>query len=143
MKRTFHKAIAALSAIFVLAVAIMVPAHHADAAINSATGSNLGNLFVLGSLFGNNDSTGILSNNNGSVDLGNMIVLDQLFGGNTFGSTARSGGLFSNSSNSRGSLGELIILNQLFNNNNTLGLGGGGNNNLGRLFVLDRLFADP
>lgn len=106
----------------------------------ATTANNLGDLFVLSSLFANgNDSTGLL-NNNSNADLGNIFVLDQLFGNGSLTRGTVSG-------SNRSSLGNLIILNQLFNNNNgLLGSGGGllnnGGNNIGSLFVLDRLFSN-
>ena len=121
-----------LLAILIITVSVFGITGIAANPAKALSANDLGDLFILTMLFGKNDSSGIL-NNGGGVDLGNMIIISQLFG---------NGGLLSGSAQNntgKSGLGQLLILNQLFGNSNLFGLSG-TQNNLGRLFVLDRLF---
>src|SRR3989339_1697316 len=104
-------------AALVLVVGIMVvaPITANAAIINSSTG-NLGDLFVLSRLFGDNDT----------ADLGDIFILDQLFSSDKI---VDNGGIIGGSSSS---LGELFVLSRLFGDNDTA--------DLGDIFILDQLF---
>ena len=98
--------------------------------------SNLGDLLILGQLFGD-DSGGILGGGDGDSDLGDLIILGQLFGGNGLGGGTTDGVL-----NGGSGLGDLIILDMLFNDDGggMLGGVGGEDNDLGDLLILQMLF---
>ncbi|MFA5062191.1 MAG: LysM peptidoglycan-binding domain-containing protein [Patescibacteria group bacterium] len=65
------------------------------------TGNNLGNLFVLGRLFGGNQP----------MNLGDYLIMDQLFNNGAYGSIGGSGVVNTGGGTS---LGDMFILDQLF-----------------------------
>lgn len=141
MKNFFTKSAAGIAAVAFAMVGTAVPA--LAAGTTSTTGGvsantlilpalannndfDLGDLFVLDRLFGNDG--GIFTGGN-NTSLGDLFILDQLFNGNGgFG-----GGIF-NGNDSNTSLGDLFIFDQLFGDSGDVGFGD--------LFVLDRLFGD-
>ncbi|MFA6422019.1 MAG: hypothetical protein WCV92_01300 [Candidatus Buchananbacteria bacterium] len=102
--------------------------------------SSLGNLLILDSIFGGNNTlgTGILGSTDGSNNLGNLFLLNELFGGDTGLNLFGTGTTGTTGNNS---LGNLLILNSVFGgNSNLLGNSGLGTGNLGNLIILDKLF---
>ncbi len=110
-----------------LVLGTLLPTQASHAAIAADKMSGLGQLVILSALF-STQGGGVLAPSASPFDLGNLVILDQLFNDTNhrvFGG-ARSV-----------SLGEILILNQIAKNNN---LFGSNAHELGKLFVLDRLF---
>ncbi len=137
MKKTLHKTAAvvsmglmALAPVGMVAAPAVASANILDGGLFNGNDMDLGDLFLLDRLFG--DNSGIFGG--GGTDLGDLIILDELFGNDN--------GIFNGNNdvdlngdnlfNGDFDFGDLFILDRLFTGDNDV--------DLGDLFILDQLF---